>query len=161
MQRAGATVSSEPADGLTVQRPFEQLSVARGRVRQLAAVARALSGGQPGDSARCGCGPGPCAFSGVPGGAEACALLRPLSRLRPGDPPRERGAPLRDRYLRLLADSSGSVLVCRRFLHSEDKCLYLPDGASGSLCGRVLSASHRLGGHRRGQPPPTPAGRRR
>lgn len=156
MQRAGTTVSTE---GLTVQRPFEPLSVARGRVRQLAAAARALTRHGPGG--QCACGPGPCAFAGIPGGAEACALLPPLSRLQPSDPPRASGAALRARYAGLLADSSGSVLVCRRFLHSEGRCLYLPDGASGSLCGRVLVASHRLGGHRRGQGPATPADRRR
>lgn len=156
MQRAGTTVST---DGLTVERPFERLSVARGRVRRLAAVARALTGHRPGG--RCGCGPGPCAFAGLPGGAEACTLLPPLSRLQPGDPPRESGAALRTRYVGLLADSSGSVLVCRRFLHSEGRCLYSPDGASGHLCGRVLMASHGLSGHRRGHGPATPAGRRR
>ncbi|CAN5314696.1 hypothetical protein BH20ACT9_BH20ACT9_19760 [soil metagenome] len=158
MQSAATTVSPE---GLTVQRPLEHLSIARGRVRQLAAIARALTGDGTGDPGRCGCGRGPCAFSGVPGGAQACALLPPLSRLQPGDPPRETGAGLRARYLRLLADSSGSVLVCRRFLHSEGRCLYLPDGAPGSLCGRVLAASHRLGERRRRQGSPTAAGRRR
>jgi hypothetical protein len=49
------------------------------------------------------------------------------------------------RYLRLLAEASGTVSACRRFAHPGGRCWFSVNGPSDDVCARVLAAGHRLG----------------
>ena len=63
----------------------------------------------------------------------------------PAPPPPATGDTAGDRFVRVLAEEAGTaVYVCRTVLHRSGACLFEPPAPAAPVCGRVLTAAHKV-----------------